>query len=183
MVNPISSRAQETAGARASDVRPIGGIVSGGWIDTRTPLCDAIRSKATAYGSLDVPFLVAVNVATKFDADEISVMEALFGRETFSTGPPGFPDRQRQPDGAWFGPEGPRNTRNSAVLVVNRFGPWVLAGTTAEMYHNPFAAIPCSTGALPFRYAVAEGNKMVSRDGIPIRDLFELPESWPRDGV
>lgn len=167
----------------ASSVRPIGAIMSAGWIDTTTPLRDAVRSKATAYGRHDVAFLVAVNVATKFDADEISVMEALFGRETFPTGPQGFPDMQRQPDGAWFGPEGPRNTRNSAVLVVNRFGPWALAGATAEMYHNPFAAIPCSTSALPFPYAVAEGNKMVRRDGVTIRNVFELPKSWPLDGV
>jgi hypothetical protein len=164
-------------------VRPIGGRMYGGWIDTRAPLCDAVRTKATAYGNLDVPFLIAVNVATEFDADDISVMEALFGRETFSIGPRGVSDMRRQPNGAWFGPEGPRNTRNSVVLVVNHFAPWSLASANSKLYHNPFAAIPCSTDVLPFAYAAAEGDEMKSQLGVSIRDLFGLPESWPRDVV
>jgi hypothetical protein len=164
-------------------VRPIGGLMAGGYIDTRTPLRDAIRMKATAYGKLDAAFVIAVNVATQFDADEISVMEALFGRETFTFGPAGIDDMRRQANGSWIGPKGPCNTRNSAVLVVNRFGPWKLAGAFAKVYRNPYAPIACPIDVLPFPCAVTHGDEMASGEGILVRDLLSLPESWPRDGA
>ena len=48
------------------------------WVQPRLPIRDAVIGKATRYGDLDLPYVVAVN-AMSDHAEEEDAVEALFG--------------------------------------------------------------------------------------------------------
>jgi hypothetical protein len=54
----------------------------GGWIDSWSPVRDAIRFKGSRYGELNLPLVVAVNFGSSF-VDRIDEMQALYGQEQF----------------------------------------------------------------------------------------------------
>ena len=164
--------------------RPLGihGPSEGAWVDHHTPIKDKIRHKANHYGQLRRPLVVAINVASGH-ADNIDVMQALFGREcwTFSSpsDEPSEPTFGRVLDGALVGPKGPQNRNVSAVLLVPALRPWTVATTEPMIYKNPWARNP--TDSLPqsivqFR---SEGERMVPTGGSPAHKIFDLPQGWP----
>ena len=90
-----------------------------GWVDSSTPVKNALIKKAGKYGEPDAPHIVAINA---HDIDgRIDEMDALFGKEQFTLRtdqPDEPPEFSREPDGVWIrgGPE-PRYTRLAAVLL------------------------------------------------------------------
>jgi hypothetical protein len=162
-------------------IRPLGFQFSGAqYVDSWTPLRDAIRQKAGRYGALDVPYVIALNLIAEWPPDEIDIGQALFGEETFTfrTGG-GEPTFGRKADGAWIGPTGPRNTRNSAVLLVHGLRPWTLASVTATLYHHPWAQRPYDGPLTRLRSMSADGDRLVAREGEPVHHLLDLPDGWP----
>ncbi len=99
-------------------------------VKTKDAIRDAIARKATRYGEMDKPYIIAVNMLSPF-LDRDKIMDALFGSEqyVFRTDMPNDhpPEMKRARDGVWFGPSGPRNTRVSAVLIVQHLTPWSIA--------------------------------------------------------
>ena len=160
-------------GSRMSDVR---------WVDSRTPIRNAIKLKATRYGDIGRPYVVAVNALGNF-IDDIDIAEALFGKEEFliygdlDSEPQAT--MRRKPDGAWNGPKGPRNTRVSAVLIVTSLGPWNVVSREPVLYHNPWAQHPCVGRITKLAQQAPEDGRLVFRKGVASQDLFELPDSWP----
>lgn len=148
----------------------------GGISDT---LRAAVARKATRYGELNRPYVVAVNSTGIFGNDRIDEMEALFGDEEFY----GFPDTEelqmrRATNGVWVGPRGIRNRRVSAVLFA-RVVPWNLPRAHLRLYHNPFATHPCVQ--LPWRIpqGIPVGSKMTWHDGATSGELLALSPEWP----
>ena len=160
-------------GSRMSGVR---------WVDSRTPIRNAIKLKATRYGDVGRPYVVAVNALGNF-VDDIDIAEALFGKEEFLVCRDLDCEPQttmrRKPDGAWFGPNGPVNTRVSAVLIATSLGPWNVASRKPVLYHNPWAQYPCGGPITLLAQQVPEDGRMVFREGVASHDLFDLPDSWP----
>ena len=166
-------------------VRPIGMESDGGGlvcVDDRTPLRDAILDKASKYGELDLPFVVAVNSLAEH-LDRIDALEALFGREQFvyTQTPTGLvgPKAQRAPDGVWTSPGGPRYTRLSAVLLIHALFPWNIPRCSICLYHNPFAekGLDCELNRLP--RMVPQGDRPEWVAGQTLSSILGLPEDWP----
>lgn len=158
-------------------------------VDDRRALRDAILDKATRYGDVKDPYVVAVNAVSQ-DLDDIAIGEALFGKETFI-----FPIRgdgmlhdeaddqprlRRLPDGAWTSSSGPRNTRVSAVLIVSHLMPWTIATAQPRLYHNPRARRPYTGELTRLPQAVPHAGRMEKRDGVSAANLFGLSQGWPR---
>ena len=151
-------------------------------VDSRAPLRKAIKRKATRYGQIGGPYVVAVNVRSSF-LDDIDIAEALFGEEqhsVFETEEGEFETlMSRRPDGAWRGPGGSRNTRVSAVLIVRSLDPWGVTARTPEIFHNPWAAFPCIGPITELTQHIPKNGKLIKRRGRPPHEVFQLPISWP----
>ena len=166
-------------------IRPLGmvGSMTPRWVDDRVALRDAILKKASRYGDLEQPFVVAVN-AVRQHLDMTDIMEALFGKETFvihADERHNEPEMRRNPDGAWLGPSGPTNTRVTAVLVGSSIMPWSLAAYSPSVYHNPWGRCPCGRAFDQLPSYHPEGNTMSLRPGATFRQLAGLPEGWPME--
>jgi hypothetical protein len=122
-----------------------------------SPIREAVRSKATRIGLLDLPFVIAVNAMLPF-AEMIDVMEALFGTEEYVAYRSGAirdaPDVRitRRPDGALYGPQGEQNTRVSGIIFVSGLHPWSMHEKTLELILNPRASHPFHLEHWPFPY-------------------------------
>jgi len=131
------------------------------WVDSSTPIRKRVREKATRYGEVERPYVVAVNIADPM-IDEIDIFDALFGDETLLVSmvdPAEGGEMKRVPNGAWRGPGGPRNTRVSAVLLGLNVEPWRVATAPLLLCHNPWAERRVGTPltALP-KYGSIEGE-------------------------
>ncbi len=164
-------------------VQPLGMFTSGvKWVDHRTPLRDAIIDKASAYGNLEQPFIVAVN-AMKI-IDDISAMEALFGKEQFNllfsqTSPVDVVDTKmtRIPDGVWTSRHGPTNTQLSAALIVRNLRPWSIGESACRLYHNPWALAPYSSSLTDLPQAVPDKEQIGKVKGRAFVEILGI--DWP----
>jgi len=151
-------------------------------VDNRTPLRDKLCQKAGHYGRLRRPLLIAINAAGRH-LDGIDVTEALFGKESWAFSPLADelnePVFRRVPNGALFGPKGPRNRNVSAALFVSSLLPWTVASAQPVTYHNPWARYtvdPLPEGLAQFR---SDGHLMVASGGRAVHQVLGLPEGWP----
>jgi len=168
--------------ARGRPRRLIGARSFGaGWIDGWTPIRDAVMFKARRYGELDLPLVVAVNVDT-FHLDPIDEVQALFGQEQFVFavgGERSEPRFERDPNGAWRGPSGPRGRQCGGAWLFDNFSPYTVARRGQRLYLNPWAHRPVPDAFLLMPHAVVVDHRIQSVDGQSFRDVFELPEQWP----
>lgn len=176
---PKSHKSRGKAG-----IRPLGilGPAEAQFVDDRTALKDSVIAKATHYGDLGIGLVVAVNAINQH-LEMIDIMEALFGQEsfTFSTnfGGAAEPQMQRLPNGAWNGLKGPKNTRVSAVLVMSSLIPWTVAVSNPEIFHHPWARYSIGDAFDALTHYRPDAGKVVRREGICPKGLFELPDGWP----
>jgi hypothetical protein len=167
-------------------VRPIGMRSSGFHaLDHRTSIRDSIVNKASKYGKLNLPYVIAVNAVDPVDTTD--VMEALFGKEQYSFfisdegDKTSEPKMTRKPDGAWNSPKGPQYTRVSAVLIVTQFSTWNIPRTNLCLYHNPWAQKKYQSVLNRLPQVVPENGEMRWLSGETPDKIFELPSSWPED--
>jgi hypothetical protein len=153
------------------------------WVDTRTPLRDVILGKAGKYGKLDVPYVVAVN-SLAWHLDKVDAMEALFGKEAYvymqtRTGFSG-PKFQRNADGVWTSPTGPRYTRLSAILLIEGLLPWSLSKCLICLHKNPWTekALQSPLDRLP-RALPTSDEKLEWLDGEQLHTILGLSPGWP----
>lgn len=177
-IRPIPVRAE----ARGRPRRLIGMRNYGaGWIDGWTPIRDAVLYKARRYGKLDLPLIVAVNVNT-FNLDPIDEAQALFGQEQYvfnvGAGQP-EPRFERAPNGAWWGPSGPRGRTCSGAWLFNNLSPYTVARRGQTLYVNPWAHIAPPTAFLQMPHAFAIDGHVQHAEGRNFREVFALDEVWP----
>jgi hypothetical protein len=177
-LRPIPIRKEKRGSARAL-VGAFGG--EGRMIDDWTPLRDAVRKKGRKYGDLDRPFVVAVN-ARSFSLDPIDEMQALFGQEQYVE----YVDRpdigghlSRVPNGAWVGHSGPQSRRVSGAWFFNDLTPYTVAVRRSTLYVNPWSYHDVPQSLLRFPHARVVDGRIQRSDGLALRDIFNLPESWP----
>lgn len=167
--------------------RPVGAVapMEMRLLRTHDDIRTAIEGKATKYGALELPLVVAVNVMDDF-CDDLDVRNALFGEEQLLT--IRQPDGQwrdewgpRVPNGAWRGRNGPRNTLVSAVVVTHQLSPSNLRTRTAQFVHNPWAAHPLPAEALALtQVSVAPvDGRIHRRAGTSIADILGIAPVWP----
>ncbi len=175
-------------------IRPIGMVVpQAQWLNTHGDLKEAVEKKAKKYGNLGLPFIVAVNVLS-LHCDNVDIMNGLFGQETIvvtemADGTLKTREGAREPNGAWMGPQGPRNTLVSGVLVVANLCPWNMGVLTPELFHNPSALNPLETDKwqLPQCVPNLTAGRVHHRGGITAAELLQIPTPWPvpdpEDGI
>jgi hypothetical protein len=152
----------------------------GGIVDSWSPIKNAIKFKGGKYGVLDKPHVVAVNLDS-FHLKRIDEMQALFGEEqfVFQRGSNAEPKMMRAPNGAWYGKNGPQYTRVSAAWLFNDLHASSLAARNNTIYLNPWANHPIPESLKSFPHASPYKNEMQWKEGISLREVFDLPEDWP----
>ena len=142
----------------------------------------ALERKASRYGALDQPYVVAVNALDMF-AREDAAIDALFGSpctvvEQTADGSTTYRE-SRQPDGVWCGPRGARRRGLSAVLSTERVDPWNFAVRRARLIHNPWAEAAVASFDLGVDdYQPEEGRYRITA-GQSMGEIFGLPNGWP----
>ena len=149
------------------------------WGGSDSALRTSTLSKATRYGELSHPYVVAVNALSRWGTDQEDVLMALFGtveyERTVRTG-------RRNPacdcEAVWVSSGGPQNTGVSAVLVT-KVTSWNMATARLLLYHNPFAARPCLD--LPWRVDqyVPRGDEYQFAAGETSGAILGLDVNWP----
>ena len=139
------------------------------WGDSRGALKKSIDDKATKYGDLDRPFVIAVNASSKWGGERDVVVKALFGSKKLGD----------ESDGVW---NATRNTRLSGVLVT-RVVPWSIHCAPLCLYHNPFAKRSCREIPWKISQAIARKPEMQWLEGTNSSELFQLPHGWPGEGM
>ena len=145
-------------------------------------LCRAIRRKASRYGQLDRPYIVAVNLMTVLDIDHHDVADGLFGSEvvTINRARPTKAEKiERQGGGALLSAGGPVNTRVSGVFVVRDLSPWTVAQRDAAIFENPYASRPLRKGFPQVTHWRRDDNELRRIESPPVRECMGVPEGWP----
>jgi hypothetical protein len=153
-------------------------------MSTHSKLKCALKAKATRYGAMQEPFVIAISA--RDPVDELDLCNAFFGDEVFSVpcgthGAVGQVTWSRRPNGFWYGPSGPQNTRVSAVLVVSELFPWSIAAQRPVLYHNPWAKHPLDRNLIPTTQLVFDASLGAYEEkvGLHAHEIFGLPSVWP----
>jgi hypothetical protein len=146
-------------------------------------LRNVLEKKAKKYGSLELPFVIAVNTNDLF-GDEHELLMALFGigaspirngmtRDKFEVTLPH--------DGLWIKAAKPRNTQVSGVLFTRKVSAANLGSATGTLYLNPWATLPYKGALMQLPTAVfsTDGAEYETRAGQSLLDVLQLPPGWP----
>ncbi|MBW0149738.1 MAG: hypothetical protein KXJ53_00870 [Phenylobacterium sp.] len=145
---------------------------------------ESVERKASRYGDLDLPYVVAVNAMSDYKSEEDAI-DAMFGSpcvvvRRYEDGRTETAE-SRNGDGVWQGANGPRKKGLSAILSTERLAPWSVGQRRARLIRNPWATRPLP----PIPLGIDELNPIDGRlektEGQPFRELFNLPASWPED--
>lgn len=173
MIQPVPKNAPRPGG-RAIGSRMIPAAI----VQPNLAIRSAVEGKAGRYGQLDIPLVVAVNALEEFAGPQDAV-DAMFGTVAVVVRENGDLIQRRNVDGAWRGRGGPVHTRSSALLVVERLSGWSVAQRTARLIINPWAQNPLPQIPLGIEISHVVDDRLVTEPGLPIRELFELPDDWP----
>jgi len=155
-----------------------------GFPDMGTRIREKLHSKATRYGKLDKPYLIALAAST-FLANDEELVEALLDPEAFqdNEGQPGSAQVVRKRYGLFVRSGGAQNTRVAGVIVA-----WNVACThigliRPALWLNPWASPDRSFSApLPFdRMAIDPETAVLTPQpqGFDPLPYFGLPADWP----
>lgn len=157
------------------------GMYPGGfrWGTSTNAVRHKIAKKATKYGKLDAPYLIAINCLSKWGFRQIDEIQALYGSEEFVVNLPSHTmEPRRQPDGIWYGPKGPKNRSVSGVLLTD-VGPWHLPKARTCLYLNPWASHPYTGPLTGLPRALLVDSELQFVPGLSQAKVFSLPEGWP----
>ncbi|GEM_PF-1709604 len=156
---------------------------TGGFTSFSAPIRTSVHKKGTHYGELEFPFVVAIN-EMQAGTPHRDIIEALFGKLEYrwaqdSSGHVVQLPPRRQRNGAFLGPEGPRLTSVSSLLVFGHLVPWNLSTAKLRLYKNLFAQSPSPFIMDQFpRADVGDGNYILRR-GRGLASVLGLPKDWP----
>jgi hypothetical protein len=139
-------------------------------INDINPLLRKLKHKANHYGQLDRAYVVAALCAGPF-VEWRDIEQSLFGA---SFG--GF----RQSNGFWMRPNGPTNTRVSAVLTAIDLSPTAVTVVEPCLWLNPWARCPL-LAELPWERVDASTRGLIAHApaNASSAELFGLGQRWP----
>jgi hypothetical protein len=153
-----------------------------GRVDTSGPIRKAIKEKASRYGRLDRPYVIAVSILDSFNLPE-TVVDALYGSRSIQFDP--RPDAEFEPktirlaDGPWMSPNGPSNTRVSAAVTAFGVAPSSVGLVAPRLWQNPWAARPLTDRLAWTTSRVVEGVLVDEPATLSGEELLGLPPDWP----
>lgn len=144
----------------------------------------AVIKKASRYGKLDRPYIVAVNALGMF-VDRLDIEQALFGSEQLvATRMPDGSIRTtlvRARDGVWMGVDGPTHTRVGAVLSAEALWPWTAHKTRLCVFRNPSAEKSLTQPIVRLSQAVLQNGVLDYEYGESLTSILDLPSNWLED--
>ena len=153
-----------------ADVRPLSGWINGvRAVGVEDALRRAIKKKASRYGKLDLPYVIAINALSPF-ADRMAYERALFGEEqllVYLAQPPSeinHAEWGRKENGFWHNTHGATASRVSGVLLMSRVYPTDFEAHDTVLYHNPTAASPLRSALSGVTEAKVENSLLVYSD-------------------
>lgn len=156
-----------------------------GWSDMGTRIRTKLHSKATRYGRLDKPYLIALTVSS-FLAENDDLESALLGPEVvqYYEEQPGSARVVRKHDGLFMAKGGrPQNTRVSGLIVAWNVTCTHIGLIRPATWLNPWAQAELRFEApLPFdRVVIDPATGGVSAEPSDFEPLpyFGLPPNWP----
>ncbi len=155
-------------------VRPIGMQSSGArWIDSSSSIRTSIEKKASRYGDLEFPYIVAIN-ALGNAVDRESVLEATLGKErvVINTTTLAVERVERDWNGAWIAGGAPKNTRVSGILVAKKVCPWSFLHREMVLYLNPWAQKPYVSDLSQLPRFVPNGGVFEFHEGLSLANIF-----------
>lgn len=160
----------------------------GGWMQPGENLRGAIEEKARAYGQLNMPYVIAVNVWEFFGDTASDSLEALYGTEqtqvTRHVNGGTEIAQVRARDGCFGTPDNHRKTNVSGVLTVNNASPWALANRNIIYTPHVWSDFPLGspvTGTTDISFHVDQDGFTI-QNGRMAAELLGLPENWPVNG-
>jgi hypothetical protein len=144
----------------------------------------SLMKKASRYGKLDHPYVVAVNTMGMFQGEE-DTLDALFGSPQTTTRQ--YADGhsvtrdERAPDGIWGSAIAPRKRGLSAVLTIERADPWNFAKRQACLIRNPWAERPLSAIRLDIGQLSPVDGRFERTVGRTMAEIFSLSTNWPAE--
>ncbi len=156
-----------------------------GWVDSWSPIRDAITFKGNKYGRLDKPLVVAVNFSGHH-LDRTDEMQALFGQEQIVLSTEELdaePRLDRAPNGAWVGKSGPQFRGVGGAWLFDNLCIYNLPSRQATLYLNPWARLSVPAEMLRFSHAIVLDGHITWHDGVALNEAFDLPHNWPSVGV
>ena len=156
----------KSPGTRDDPEIPAIGMMSGEtrWGNSNPALKNSINKKATRYGKMDKPYVVIVNALSDWILGRDDEVENLYG----PAGTDGITDA------VW---NRNKNTRLSGVLIT-RVWPWSVHDARMCLYHNPFAANPCTNIPWNIPQYIRQGLAGRWLEGRTSADIFELQSNW-----
>lgn len=123
-------------------IRPIGGTIDVGVVNTAANIKSRINEKYNRYGDLEIPYLLALNVIDLY-FDKESFLHAVFGQQSVIIGwETDETYMRRLANGAWFAAKGYQKQRMSAICVFNQLYPETMHSVDAVIWHHPYANNP-----------------------------------------
>jgi len=143
----------------------------------------AIQAKAKRYGDLGAPFIIALNCCIDFGFEHYDVAQALFGQESLGV-KVGDAFREvkimRKPNGVWRGPEGPRNSQVSGLLLFSQIiSPWTVAEAQPYLILHPKPDFPFLSSQ--WCLSVRDVGTREIHEGKPIHEVLGLERGWPKN--
>jgi len=166
--------------------RSIGAYADGEveWIDDATSIKASLRSKARAYGELDLPLVLSVGTFI-WDRDRWHATNAFFGHEAIQWHEDDdgqFHTRViRHPDGFFGAPPEWANEQVAAVLHINQLQPHRPHRAEVNLWHHPSptSQLPPDLG-IPSRILRLDGARIdEAQSSVPSEQHLGLPDEWP----
>lgn len=153
----------------------LGGMMSGAHtLTTGKRIRDALEEKAGKYGSMDVPFVIAIYGAGHFPVLPSDELDALCGDKIWNEQSHGQFVERRQPNG-FFNSVREGKHRHEGVSAVASYRFQLLAHTHVHLlhiYHNPFAVRPLNPDLFP------TVPQMATDSARSLKWINGEPESW-----
>jgi hypothetical protein len=145
-----------------------------------------LKKKASRYGELDLPYVVAIDCLSMYHREE-GVIDALLGEPyvAFTRQADGSmkEEHRRRPDGVWYGPPNgqPQNTRMSGVLAFFRIDAWNFVTKNGLFIPGPWASKPAPALSLGTSELTLVNGVYQRSEGSPVGQLLDMPANWPEE--
>lgn len=182
VINPRNRNRRQTEADETSVAMEMGegksGILGDG-------IREALKKKASKYGKLPHPLVVAVNDLTFF-AGLDDLWAALFGspcvvfRKYADGRVESLDEERRRFNGVLLDSRRPRRNGLSAVMYFEGLSAWSAGHRAGTIAHNPFARRPLPTGLFDLDEFAPCGDELVKIEGKGLGACLGLHSNWPR---
>lgn len=162
-----------------SDIRPIGAfpinVILGG---SNISIKKSIEKKADKYGTLDKPYIIAINSTSPKGTYDDDVTNAILGSLSiqYSTDPNNNDTKYvRERNGVIMGPNGPKN-QNVSAFFITRVHSHNLHVANYWIVNHPFAKRPIDLSNFGLTYYYLDNSTLKRQEGKTIKEIFQVDD-------